>query len=167
MNYWFAAGAPSLALEDKQVAGWEVEGRRPREMTYGGLVAGLLYLTTKVHTHNLPSQSTPWRRPFFFFLPLCFPANVAAMPLLAVSVAGACTHTSLALINPSLGSILVTITGRGGGGRVLSPEPSGSSAHCTPHSISRHIFIILTLAVASERATLPPSYLAPRRHPAI
>ena len=51
--------------------------------------------------------------PFSFLTLLCFPANVATMPLPAVSVAGARTHTSLALIKRSLGSILVTITGRG------------------------------------------------------
>ena len=108
MNYRFAAGAPSLAGEDKQVGGWEVEGRRPCEKTYVRLCALL---------RVQQSRSTPWRHPFLFlflsFLPQCFPANVATMPLLAVSVAGSRTHTSLALIKPSLGSILVTITGRG------------------------------------------------------
>ena len=119
--------------------------------------------TTKVHTIYALKTS------FLLLLAAVFSANVAAMPLLAVSVAGVRTHTSLALINPSLGSILVTITGRGGEVAVcchLSHLAALLTAH-TAHSISRHIFIILTLPLASERATLPPSYLSPRRHPAI
>lgn len=111
---------------------------------------------------EIPPKHQSTYNPFFFFLlPPCFPANVATMPLLAVSVAGARTHTSLALINPSLGSILVTITGRG---CCPSCHLSHLAALLTAHPLhlpelphSSHIFIFLLSAVL---ALEPPCHRA-------
>ena len=125
--------------------------------------------------NSTKEESTICRlNPFSFLTLLCFPANVATMPLPAVSVAGARTHTSLALIKRSLGSILVTITGRGCPSPVTSaicqlcslPTPTPSLLGRTVaiyslSSLSKSHLVAMEREQACHRAILPHEGIQP------